>query len=210
MLEIWSEWAWLAAFIPACFALNMSPGPNNLLAFATSATARPSVAILGGLGRLVAFAGMIVIVAAGLGVLLLTSTLAFTIVKFAGAAYLIYVGWSLWRSSASAAAPNAGEIALPQQFRREFLMAAGNPKAIAIFTAFFPQFLDPAASLAPQFAVLGALFLLLEMVAITLYALAGRLMRGALERPSRLRLLNRGAGAFLIGSGLSLALASRN
>ena len=210
MFENWSEWAWLVAFVPACFALNLAPGPNNLLAFATSATAGPSISILGGLGRLIAFAGMIAIVAAGLGVLLLTSTLAFTLVKFAGAAYLIYVGWTLWRSAGSAAATNAGEIALPQQFRREFFIAAGNPKAIAIFTAFFPQFLDPAASLAPQFAALGAVFLLLELAAITLYALAGRLMRSALDRPNRLRLLNRGTGAFLIGSGLSLALASRN
>ncbi len=186
----------------------MAPGPNNVLAFATSAEAGFRHTLLGGTGRLVAFAGMIAITAAGLGVLLLTSELAFTAVKIAGALYLVYVGWRLWTAPPPmATAPGARDLGT--QFRREFWIAAGNPKAIAIFTAFFPQFIDRDAPAAAQFAAMGAAFLVLEALALALYAAAGRVARGVLDRPARLRLLNRGTGAFLMASGASLAASGR-
>ena len=89
--------------------------------------------------------------------------------------------------------------------KRDFLIAIGNPKAIAIFTAFFPQFVDFDAPVAGQFVTLGLLFLGLELLAVALYAGAGRLLSRALT-PIRLHRLNRGVGGFLIFSGLAMAL----
>ncbi|NRP11259.1 Homoserine/homoserine lactone efflux protein [Aliiroseovarius sp. xm-m-379] len=198
----------LALFIPACFALNTAPGPNNLLAFANGSKHGFGAAVIGGMGRLVPFAAMIALVGLGLGAILATSAAAFTVVKYAGAAYLAYVGWRMW----CAPQPDTGEAgaqqSLPDLMRRDFLIAIGNPKAIAIFTAFFPQFTDLIQPLAPQYILLGALFLALELLAVTLYAGLGAGMKGALT-PTRLHRLNRGVGGFLIFSGLTMALSER-
>ncbi|MEM6971180.1 MAG: LysE family translocator [Pseudomonadota bacterium] len=203
------DWALLLLFAPACFAINIAPGPNNLLAFATSARAGAGVALIGGAGRLAAFAAMIALAAAGLGILLLASEIGFAAVKLAGAAYLIWVGYKLWTAPVPREAHGAVRVRPVDQIRNEFLIAAGNPKAIATFIAFFPQFVDTAQPIAIQFLILGIAFLLLEGLALALYVVAGRVARRLLERPSRLRLLNRGTGAFLIGSGVTLALSQR-
>ena len=197
----------LLLFIPACFALNAAPGPNNLLAFSNAARLGVGPALLGGLGRMPAFAGMILLVALGLGALLIASETAFLAVKYAGAAYLIYIGIRMWRTKVS-------QIATPDPrgdhwrvlAQRDFLIAIGNPKAIAIFTAFFPQFLSFDAPLAPQFLVLGGLFLLMECFAVALYVGLGRMFGRVFQKPQRLRRLNQGVGGFLVFSGVALLL----
>lgn len=196
----------LALFLPACFALNAAPGPNNLLAFSNASRHGFWVALGGGMGRLPAFAGLIALVAFGLGALLSTFEAALLAVKYAGAAYLAYVGWKLWRAPAPCAGlPTAARSSIAALARRDFTIAIGNPKAIAIFTAFFPQFVDFDAVLAPQFLTLGLLFLALELCAAALYAALGRVMSSYLT-PRRLHGLNRGVGGFLIASGLAMAL----
>ena len=159
--------ATLLLFIPACFALNMAPGPNNLLSVSNATRYGFRAACAGGLGRLLAFAGMIALASVGLAVVLHTSEWLFGLIKLAGAAYLLYLAVQLWRApvadgtagDVAAAAPAVSVWALARQ---EFWVAAGNPKAILIFTAFLPQFVNPAQPAAPQFVVLGTLFLLLE------------------------------------------------
>jgi len=201
--------AW-ALFIPACFALNMAPGPNNLLAFTNAARFGFIHALVGGSGRLVAFALMVTLVAVGLGALLATSETAFLMVKWCGAAYLIYVGIKLVRSRPATAAAQEHVIAnRTQLMRQEFLFAAGNPKAIAIFTAFFPQFIEPSTAAFPQLLAMGGVFLALELVAIGIYSFGGTVARSLLNSVSVLTWLNKGVGAFLVGSGVSLALSSR-
>ncbi len=201
--------AW-TLFVPACFALNCAPGPNNVLAFTHSARFGAARALAGSGGRLLAFALMLVLVAVGLGALLAASETAFHIVKWLGAAYLVYVGIKLLRSRAEApdqATPQM--VTIKEMARHEFLLAAGNPKAIAVFTAFFPQFIDPALPASTQLAAMGCVFLLLEVVAISIYVTLGRLARGLLNSGRTLGLLNKGVGAFLVGSGVSLALSNR-
>jgi threonine/homoserine/homoserine lactone efflux protein len=201
--------AWLL-FVPACFALNMAPGPNNMLAFSNAARFGIRHAVLGGAGRIAAFAVLITLVAVGLGALLAASEAAFTVVKYLGAAYLVHVGIKILRSRHDGRQEDARTIvSIRELARHEFLLAIGNPKAIAVFTAFFPQFLDPAAAATPQLLAMGGVFLVLEVVAITIFAGAGRLARGVLQTGRMLKLLNKGVGAFLIGSGLSLAFSSR-
>jgi threonine/homoserine/homoserine lactone efflux protein len=199
-----------ALFIPACFAINMAPGPNNMLAFSNAARFGFNHAMLGAFGRLVAFALMIALVAIGLGAILAASETAFTIVKWLGAAYLVYVGIKLLRSRFVEADEKAQTIVSVRELaRHEFFLAAGNPKAIATFTAFFPQFLDPAGSAAAQLMAMGGAFLAMEVVAIAIFAAGGRAARGMLQTGRMFGWLNKGVGAFLVGSGISLAISSR-
>ena len=194
--------ATLLLFIPACFALNMAPGPNNLLSVSNATRYGFRAACAGGLGRLLAFTGMIALASVGLAVVLHTSEWLFGLIKLAGAAYLLYLAVQLWR--APVADGTAGDVAAAEPAvsvwalaRQEFWVAAGNPKAILIFTAFLPQFV-----------VLGTLFLLLEVVAIALYALMGLHMRRWLAQARGQRLFNRGCAVLLTGAAAGL-LASR-
>jgi threonine/homoserine/homoserine lactone efflux protein len=204
---------WL--FLPACFAINMALGPNNLLSISNGARNGVREAILAASGRLLAFAGMIAIAGLGLGALLLASETLFTLLKFGGAAYLVWIGIKLFRSGPALAVPVPDVIdggpavsKLGRLAKQEFLVAAGNPKAILVFTAFFPQFVDRSAY-AASFAVLGAIFLMLELVAIAIYAVIGARL-GTLTKGSRgFRWFNRVSGSVMIGFGLLLALLRR-
>lgn len=206
--------ATLLLFVPACFALNLAPGPNNLLSVSNATRYGFRAACAGGLGRLLAFAGMIALASLGLAVVLHSSQWLFGLVKLAGAAYLFFLAWQLWRAPVGAAAQERGAqkpvpAATPWALAwQEFWVAAGNPKAILIFTAFLPQFVDPVLPATRQFLVLGALFLLLECVAIGAYAFMGLHMRRWLAQARGQRLFNRGCAVLLAGAGLGL-LASR-
>ncbi|MDI2590713.1 LysE family translocator [Pseudomonas sp. 681] len=202
--------ATLTLFLPACFALNMAPGPNNLLSVSNSTRYGYRRACVAGVGRLLAFAGMIALAAAGLSAVLHTSEWLFDAIKIVGAAYLLYMAWKLWHANTEAEqqvnTPTVGIVALARQ---EFLVAAGNPKAILLFTAFLPQFVDPARPVAPQFAVLGVLFLLLEWVAISAYAYMGLHMRRWFAEPRGKRIFNRCCAGLLSAAASVLLMARR-
>ncbi|WP_138469411.1 LysE family translocator [Poseidonocella sp. HB161398] len=193
----------LLLFLPACFALNLAFGPNNLLALTHGAQNGVAFAAAASLARLAVFVPMIAASALGLGMLLSASALLFGAVKIAGAAYLIWMGIRLLRSRpAQAGGGAAGERpAFRLAFRREALAAIGNPKAILIFAAFFPQFVDTSAYW-QSYALLGAVFLALEACAILIYAAAGRF--AAALAASRLHWFQRGSGGGMIVFGLLL------
>ncbi|HCV41091.1 MAG TPA: amino acid transporter [Pseudomonas sp.] len=88
----------LLLFIPACFALNMAPGPNNLLSLHNASRYGLRTACVAGAGRILAFSGMIALAAMGLAVVLHTSEYLFLAIKVLGAAYLFYIAWQLWRA----------------------------------------------------------------------------------------------------------------
>jgi threonine/homoserine/homoserine lactone efflux protein len=204
------ELSTLALFVPACFALNMAPGPNNLLSISNATRYGFRRACAAGAGRLLAFGGMIALASAGLAAVLHTSELLFYGIKTVGAAYLFYLAFQLWRAAPGAQAESAApDVGLMQLARQEFLVAAGNPKAILIFTAFLPQFVNPALAMAAQFAVLGALFLVLEMAAIAVYAWMGVHLRRWFAQPRGKRIFNRGCAGLLAGAGLGLLLSRR-
>ncbi|ANI54049.1 MULTISPECIES: LysE family translocator [Pseudomonas] len=202
--------ATLSLFLPACFALNMAPGPNNLLSVSNATRYGYRRACVAGIGRLLAFAGMIALAAAGLAVVLQTSELLFYGIKIVGAGYLLYLAWQLWRANPAAedavTAPANGLLALARQ---EFLVAAGNPKAILIFTAFLPQFVDPTRAITPQFMLLGVLFLLLEWIAISAYAYMGLHMRRWFAEPRGKRIFNRCCAGLLSAAASVLLMAKR-
>ena len=202
--------ATLALFLPACFALNMAPGPNNLLSISNATRYGYRTSCLAGGGRLLAFAMMIALASAGLAVVLQTSELVFYAIKVVGAGYLFYLAFQLWRAEpqvqTEAQATQKGLWALGRQ---EFLVAAGNPKAILIFTAFLPQFVDPAADVGTQFLWLGLIFLGLEWIAIGIYAYIGLHMRRWFAKPSGRRLFNRCCAGLLSAAASMLLLARR-
>ncbi len=198
----------LLVFVPACFALNMAFGPNNLLALNHGAQSGVSLAFRAALARLLAFVLMITISALGMGILLSASATVFTALKLAGAAYLIWLGWRLLKSSSKmqATAIAHGFATVGEAFRREGLVAIGNPKAILIFAAFFPQFVN-VDSYAASYVALGAIFIALEVVAILIYAMIGRY--AARFAASRLHWFQRASGMGMIVFGFLLLLTRR-
>lgn len=205
-MEIWT----LLFFIPACFALNMTPGPNNLLSMNNARCFGFKSALIAGLGRIAAFSVMISLAASGLAVVLYTSEFLFLTIKILGALYLLMIAYNLWRSETSPITQlerDRNRVGLAKQ---EFLLAAGNPKAILIFTAFLPQFVDVSANVNEQFFVLGATFLILEMGAISIYAIFGIYLRQWFTKPEMAKRFNRGCATLLAMSGMSLLLSRQH
>ena len=196
----------LLLFIPACFALNMTPGPNNLLSMNNARCYGFKAAFIAGLGRIFAFSGMIALAASGLAVVLYTSETLFVLIKLFGAMYLFWIAFNLWRSQASPIVgvernKNGGGLV-----KQEFALAAGNPKAILIFTAFLPQFVDVSANVNTQFFILGGTFLVLELLAISIYATFGLYLRNWFSKPQMAKRFNKVCSVFLTLSGANLLL----
>lgn len=202
-MEIWK----LLLFIPACFALNMTPGPNNLLSMNNARCYGFTTALVAGLGRITAFSVMIVLAASGLAVVLYASETLFQTIKIMGAAYLLWIAWKLWHSKTSPVAELENTQNLFGLAKQEFLLASGNPKAILIFTAFLPQFIDVSASVNEQFFVFGTAFLLLEIGAIAIYALFGIYLRQWFTKPKMAKRFNKGCATLLAMSGANLLLS---
>lgn len=198
----------LLIFIPACFALNMAPGPNNLLSINNATQYGFWASCMAGTGRLIAFATMIALAAAGLAVVLETSELVFYAIKILGAAYLF-----IYPSSYGQQRHSSERQVKPKQKHSKLSETrvsncSWKLKAILIFTAFLPQFINPAHDVAPQFAVLGVLFLILEMIALAGYALIGLHLRRWFSEPKGKRLFNRICAVLLSGAA-SILLATR-
>ena len=202
---------WLA-FVVASTVLCIIPGPTVLLvvSYALSQGRKVAVASAGGvaLGDFVAMTASLV----GLGALILTSATLFTVLKWIGAAYLVYLGLKLFMSAAEA---EPGALEAPQTARAAGIFAhtaavtALNPKSIAFFIAFVPQFMRPEAPLLPQFIILIATFVAIGFLNALLYALLADRMRAAIARPAMLRGLTRLGGATLVAMGVATAALRR-
>lgn len=204
------SWNTLLLFIPACFALNLAFGPNNLLSLTYGLQQGVRIAVLASGGRLIAFALMIGLTALGVGAVLAASEMAFTILKWVGAAYLVWLGLKILRASGAVTAPaaTASRPSLKALGLQEFWTAIGNPKAILIFTAFLPQFIEPQ-SYWTSFALTGAIFLVLEVFAVLFYAALGQRLSALSRNRNVFGWLNRISGATMIGFGLALLFTRR-
>jgi len=197
-------------FVPAAFALNMFPGPNNLLALGNAARHGFSTAVLASAGRFPPFAAFVAGAAIGLGALLATSAELFGLMKIVGALYLIVLGIQMIRATTGDAPTEQPSGApLSTLVAREFWTAATNPKAMLVFTAFFAPFVDPSRPAAGQILALGAVALGLEVVAVTIYAFAGTHIGRVGRSVGALRLVDRISGGALIAAGVALLLARR-
>jgi len=207
---------WAVVFFGAAVLVAFTPGANNLLGLHHGMTQGAWKGLAGLLGRLAAFTVLIAAVAAGLGQLLAASELALTVIKWAGVAYLVWIGgrllWSTFRGERTTVVPGA-QAAEPvpalRIARKEFVVAITNPKAILIFTAFVPQFIDAAhGSFSGQIAILGAIYLLAEFVAGATYIGAGSLVKSLRLSRRATRNVDRGTGVVLLGLAGALATSS--
>ncbi len=203
---------WLA-FTAASFALLMIPGPTVLLVLAYAVGQGKRVAVPTALG--VATGDLIAMTAslAGLGALILTSATLFVALKWAGAVYLVYLGVRMILNAGrtSLSTPEAeGYLSPRTAFGNAAVVTALNPKSIAFFIAFVPQFLDPARPLLGQAAILIATFLGLATLNALLYAVAAARLRGFIRKPAVTGWLARLGGLTLIGMGLATATLRRS
>lgn len=205
-------------FAPVAVAIALTPGPNNFCGLNNGIRAGVGPALVATLGRVAAFAIFLTISAVGLGAMLLASEAAFTAVKWAGALYLFWLGWRAWRSREFSGMALAGDGDLqangaPVRLRllvaQEFLLGITNPKAIILFAAVFPQFIDPVQPAARQFLVLGTVYLCSEFIATAVYATCGRQIRRFIRTPRGVVRLNRATGGFFMGAGGLLLAAQR-
>ena len=201
---------WLA-FTVASSALLAVPGPTVLLvvSYALGRGKSSGWATVPGV-TLGDFTAMTVSLL-GAGAVLAASATLFTVLKLAGAAYLIWLGITLWRARPRLddVQSTATEMSKAGMFWNAYVVTALNPKSIIFFVAFVPQFIDPAAPALPQFVILEATFLVLAAANVAVWAVLAGNLRAKFERPETLRLVNRTGGGFLVGAGL-LTAAIRN
>ncbi len=202
---------WLA-FVAASTALLLIPGPTVLLvlSYAVSHGRPVALATVAGvaLGDLIAMSASL----AGLGALVLASATLFTVLKWVGAAYLIYLGINLFRSAGAATLGDlslAGRTSARGVFVHATTATALNPKSIVFFIAFVPQFVVTGAPLLPQFAVLIATFVGLAALNALAYALLADRLRVRIARPPVLAALTRLGGGALIAMGVATAAFRR-
>ncbi|MBW4707676.1 LysE family translocator [Roseobacter sp. YSTF-M11] len=199
---------WLT-FVAASTALLLIPGPTVLLVLSYALSKGRSVAVASAAG--VAFGDLIAMSAslAGLGALVLASATFFTLLKWVGAVYLIWLGVKLIRSAPREGLRPLAEVDARGVFGHATAVTALNPKSIAFFIAFVPQFLRPEAPLIPQFGILIATFVGLAALNALAYALIADRLRRVISRPSILAWITRAGGATLIGMGLLTATLRR-
>jgi threonine/homoserine/homoserine lactone efflux protein len=196
---------WLA-FVAASVALLMIPGPTVLLVLSYALSKGRSVAVASAAG--VALGDLIAMTASllGLGALVLASATLFVILKWVGAAYLIWLGIKLIRSAPSdgPAIPNA-DVSARGVFGHAAAVTALNPKSIAFFIAFVPQFIRPEAPFGPQFIILISTFCTLAALNALAYALLADRMRSMIARPGIITWITRAGGATLVAMGILTA-----
>lgn len=199
-LETW----WL--FLGAIVLIASTPGPNVLYVTTRSIQhgLRASAAAM--TGCLLALVLMLMGSVAGLSALLIALPMAFDILRYLGAAYLIWLGIQTWRTPDG---PENPAIATPQTslaatFRGGFLVGISNPKLLIFAAAFFPQFITPGAPWLPQFALLVATFVAVELAFYVVYALSGRRLAEHLLRGVWRQRFNRASAVIFAGFGCAL------
>lgn len=190
------------------FALiaTFTPGPAVLLAISNSVSSGPRSALVCSLGNALGLFIVSGVAMAGMGAVLATSVIAFTVLKVLGALYLIYLGIKQWRCRASvfSSANQVTKQAPGRMFGRGIVLALTNPKAILFFSALLPQFLTPDLPLLEQFLVLTTSFSICAVLSHVFYALMAHTMRRQLDVPTRVRMFNRVSGGVFCLLGLGL------
>lgn len=199
-LELW------LLYLLAAIGLSLSPGPNSLLALTHGALYGPRRALYTVLGGALGFFVLIGLSMFGIGALIATTPVALTVLKWAGGAYLVWLGVQVWRAppvgldAAARAVPRSGA----SMFRQGALCAVTNPKGLLFFAAFLPQFVEPARSLVLQFLVMAGTFVAIEIVTEAVIAGTAHRLSPWLQRVGRR--FNQACGGLFVAIGLLLPL----
>ncbi len=201
------------SFFGIAVLLALAPGPDNLFVLVQSALWGKRSGMFVVLGLCTGLIGHTVAVAVGLAAVLAASQTAFTVLKLAGAAYLLYLAWGAFRAqpTTSESSPPVPRQTAAALFRRGIIMNLTNPKVALFFLAFLPQFTSPArGSVVLQTISLGALFMLAAFVVFSCIAFFSGTFGQLMQRsPLAQRVLNWAAGVIFVGLALKLALSSR-
>lgn len=196
------HWLWFCAIE---FVLCLNVGPSVLLVTSHALAGDRRSARLSTVGVLVANAGYFVIAAAGLAGVIMASTELFAVIKWCGAAYLIWVGIRLTLRAAKAPGNSAVPADPLKAFGQGFLTQAANPNLILYFSAILPQFVDPSAAAGPQFLLLGVSSIVVEAIVLMLYVRTGGTV-GRYSAPNVKTWINRVSGGMLVTAGILLGL----
>jgi threonine/homoserine/homoserine lactone efflux protein len=203
-LQTW----WL--FVAMTFVVSATPGPNMLLVMSSSARFGFRAAVATMAGCMTALLAMMSISAAGLGALLQAFPSVFDALRWAGAAYLVYLGIRSWRAPVhDSTVETARSVERPRNggalFRQGVLVACSNPKAILFAAAFLPQFIHPQLPKLPQFVILLATFSVIEIGWYLVYAASGQRLARYLRQSAVLKAFNRITGGVFIGFAVAMA-----
>lgn len=198
---------WLA-FLVACWVISLSPGAGAIASMSSGL----QYGFLRGYWNALGLALQIAIVAAGVGAILATSALAFSLIKWFGVVYLVYLAVKQWKALPSDMADNASARPIGRPLTlvlRGFLVNFSNPKAIVFMLAVLPQFIDPHAPLVEQYLVMGVTMITVDLIVMAGYTgLAARVLR-LLRTPRQQRVMNRGFAALFVGAAALLATVRR-
>jgi threonine/homoserine/homoserine lactone efflux protein len=206
-------WDHLAAFVVVVAALIVVPGPSVMFVVSRGVALGRRAAVSTAVGNELGLLVQVVAVAFGLGSVVQRSVLVFSVLKFAGALYLVYLGIQAWLHRKDLAV--AQEMVQPprsfrQILREGFVVGVSNPKGILIFTAVLPQFVTPSAGNIPaQLLVLGLICVTIALVSDASWGLLAGTARNWLGRsPRRLSAIGGASGAVMVGLGVRLAFSS--
>jgi len=194
-----------SAYLLACFVIVIVPGPAVTLIVANSLTHGSRAGLLNVAGMQLGLAAMIGVLVIGLSSVIATMGWWFDWVRLAGAAYLVWLGIRLLRSSGALDEPRRTPRPRGGFFLQGLLVMLSNPKVLLFFGAFIPQFVDPHGDYAGQVMLLGATFMAVATLCDGAYAVATGRASAAISR-RRVRLLSWASGALVIGGGVWLGL----
>jgi threonine/homoserine/homoserine lactone efflux protein len=207
MTDLFPPWTLFSAFLVASVVLAATPGPGVLYIVTRSLVQGRRFGLVSVAGVALGNLGNAVAASIGLAALFAVSSLAFSIVKYAGALYLMYLGAKMLRSAPVTSATSAPSVAsLGRVFRDGFVVALLNPKTTVFFAAFLPQFLSSIAPPMPQSLALAFLFVVIAAITDSAYALAAGVVAPALHGSRAGRLGRRLGGGVFVGLGVFTAL----
>ena len=202
---------WIA-FFAACWAISISPGAGAVAAMSAGLNHGFKRGYITTLGLVLGIWTQIVVVGVGLGAVVATSDTAFLVIKWAGVAYLVWLGVQQWRAPAVALVARtevASFVTARIMIARAWVINALNPKGTVFLLAVMPQFLNLAQPLVPQYLIIAATLAFTDLVVMAGYtALAARVLR-ALKSESHLRAMNRVFGGLFVTAGTLLAFFKR-
>jgi homoserine/homoserine lactone efflux protein len=201
------NWHLFSAFLLITLVLVLTPGPIVTLVIATGASRGIRAALQTVIGTTLGNAVLLATIALGLSWILKASAEVFDTIRWVGAAYLVWLGVQAWRSAGTTgrAQPPHGAV----HAWRGFVVALTNPKTIAFFTAFLPQFIDSSLPLTRQLVVMCSVSVILAGFIDAGWAAAASLGRAFFMKPRHNRLLGRLSGLVLVGGGIWLWLQRR-
>jgi threonine/homoserine/homoserine lactone efflux protein len=204
-VEFWVRWA---GFVLVESVLCLTPGPAVLLVVAQALSRGAAASAWSALGILHANVLYFALSVTGLGVVLFASYALFSLVRWLGVAYLVWLGVRMLLGQRAVRAPVSGPAQTGggrRTFVSGFVLQATNPKALLFFVALLPQFIDPTGNVAVQIAILGITSVAIELVALLGYGFAAGRLRGRVVNPRIRRLAEGAAGAMLVGAAVGAA-----